>query len=131
MEAQTLALCITHQGQLPWSGFHKETVAQCTNNNRTKDDLVPLRLDTMFMTENRGCKLTQGTEKRLIAFPKIIRIRVPALESDDAHEQLESIQISIQVLEQSKPRDCFNLNKVQLKLCDISQVQLSLIASFG
>lgn len=37
-----------------------------------------------------------------------------ALESNDAHEQLESIQISTQVLGQSKTRNCLNLIKVNL-----------------
>lgn len=57
MEAQSLALYIILQGQLPWDGFHKEAVAQSTNYDQTKDDLVSLRLDAMFITENRGCKL--------------------------------------------------------------------------
>lgn len=98
MEAQSLALYITLQGQLPWDSFHKEAVAQCINYDQTKDDLVPLRLDTMLMTENRGCKLKQGTDGELL-FQTSPDSRVSALESNDAHEQLESIHKSIQVLE--------------------------------
>lgn len=39
--------------------FHTEAAAQCIDYDQTKDDLVLLRLDTMFMIENRGCKLKQ------------------------------------------------------------------------
>lgn len=83
----------------------------------------------MLMTENRGCKLKQGTDGELL-FQTSPDSIVSALESNDAHEQLESIHKSIQALEYSKPRDCFNLIKCNL-YSRISQVQFSLILSPG
>lgn len=64
-----------------------------------------------------------------MTFSNIMRNRLPALDRNEAHEQLETIQIMTHVLEQSKPRDYFNLFKVQLELCYISQVPFSLILS--
>lgn len=61
----------------------------------------------------------------------VITNRLPSLDSNDAHEQPGTIQIRIQVLEQSKQRDSFKLIKVQLELCYISQVQFSLILSLS
>lgn len=60
---------------------------------------------TRCTVHNWKQRLQIKTEERWwTTFSNIIRIRLPALESNDAHEQLESIQISIQVLEQSKAK---------------------------